>query len=131
MDSNGKTLPKTKFVFWTCAILGTAIFLSLAILPNFVVLRPVPSHANTCINNLRNIDLAKNIWALENNKVTNDLPTWDEIKRYLDHTKPYYKFDSKNNLPICPTGGAYVVGKIGDMPTCSLGDTVTPAHVLP
>lgn len=129
MGGERKTLSRTGFLFCLSVVFVIAIF--LAILPNFVVLRPAGSRANTCINNLRNIERAKYVWALENNKSTNESPTWDEIKRYLDHSKSYYKFNRNNDLPVCPMGGIYGIGKVGESPTCSLGTTVTPAHVLP
>jgi hypothetical protein len=100
----------------------------------FVSIFPPHEHyssANVCINNLRNIDLAKNIWSLKFNKATNEVPTWDDIKPFLERGKPFYKFNPTNDLPICPLGGTYTIGKIGEPPTCSLSTTVTPAHVLP
>jgi len=100
----------------------------------FVSIFPPHEHyssANICINNLRNIDVAKNEWALEHNAKTNDTPTWEDIKPYIEHNKPYFQFDPKSNLPKCPSGGTYSIGKMSDSPTCSLGTTVTPAHILP
>jgi hypothetical protein len=124
--------PKKKSSFLLLVVGGilAAILVGLFLIPLFVKDRPVTSSANTCINNLRNIDIAKNEWALINHKRTNDLPTWEDIKPYLKNDKPYFKFDSKSNLPLCPSGGKYTIGKIGEPPTCSLGATVTPAHVL-
>jgi hypothetical protein len=58
------------------------------------------------------------------NGKTNGVVTENDIKIYI-------KLDAKGNLPKCPSGGTYTIGKIGDKPTCSLGTTVTPAHVLP
>jgi hypothetical protein len=80
-------------------------------------------NANACINNLRQLDGAKQQWALENGK-TNGVVTKNDIT-------PYIKLDLKGNLPKCPSGGTYTIGKVGDTPTCSLGTTVTPIHVLP
>jgi hypothetical protein len=116
-----------RIVVTIIALIVVAVFA----IPFFFVDRPVMSPANTCYCNMRNIDLAKNIWALKNNKKTNDLPTWDDIKIFLAHDKPYYQFNPTNNLPRCPLGGIYSIGRIGEPPTCSLGTTVTPAHVLP
>jgi isocitrate lyase len=71
---------------------------------------------NKCINNLRQIDAAKNEWALENNKTDGDVPTEQDIVQYL-----------KNNaLPTCPSGGIYTINAVGVPPTCSI-----PGHVLP
>jgi len=83
------------------------------------------AYANDCLNNLRQIDGAANQFALEQGKKTGDpinFPT---------DLKPYIRLDRNGNIPGCPLGGVYTLKKVGDMPTCSLGDTVKPAHVLP
>jgi hypothetical protein len=66
------------------------------------------SHA--CINNLRLIDGAKQQWALEKRKLTNDIPTLADLER-LDLARP---------LPSCPAGGVYTLGPVCVNPTCSL-----------
>jgi hypothetical protein len=104
------------------AILFIPLMLAIAI-PNFVKARTT-SQAYACINNLRQIDAAKNEWALENNKTNGTPVTVADIK-------PFIKLDAGGNLPKCPAGGAYTIGVVGEPPTCSLGTTVTPAHVLP
>jgi septal ring factor EnvC (AmiA/AmiB activator) len=71
---------------------------------------------NACINNLRQIDAAKNEWALENNKAVGAVPTEQELVQYL---KNYV-------LPTCPSGGTYTINAVGTPPTCSI-----PGHVLP
>ena len=82
---------------------------------------------------MRQIDAAKNQWALEHNAKSNDVITINEIRPYieLERNNPFIKLDTKGNLPKCPSGGTYTIGKVGEAPTCSLGTTVTPAHVLP
>jgi len=77
------------------------------------------SQRNACINNLRQIDAAKNEWALEKGKANGAPVTEDDIK-------PYIKLDANGNLPKCPTGGTYTIGKVGEKPTCSIS-----GHVLP
>jgi DNA repair exonuclease SbcCD ATPase subunit len=77
------------------------------------------SARDTCINHLRQIDAAKNQWALENNKVAGDIPTAQDIA-------PYIKLDANGNIPGCPSGGTYMIGAVGVPPTCSI-----PGHVLP
>ena len=92
--------------------------------PKFVTGSP-PSQANTCINNLRQIDAAANQFAREK-RLTNG----GQINFPNDLT-PYVKLSDEGKIPPCPSGGNYHLGKIGETPTCSLGTTVTPAHVLP
>jgi hypothetical protein len=75
---------------------------------------------SACINNLRQIDGAKQQWALEKGKTTNDVPTWSDILAYLGQAHPAQ--------PICPQGGTYTIGRVGDVPKCSLGGA---SHILP
>jgi len=74
------------------------------------------ANANACINNLRQIDAAKNQWALEKNKSANDVPTVQDIAPYL----------KDNTLPVCPEAGTYSLNAAGVSPTCTI-----PGHVLP
>jgi hypothetical protein len=68
-----------------------------------------------CINNLRQIDAAKEMWALANRKVNGDAVVDAEVDQYL-----------VGGGPRCPAGGTYTYGRIGEDPTCSLKD-----HRLP
>ena len=82
------------------------------------------SRANTCINNLRQIDVAANQFALEKGKRTGD-----PINFPSDLT-PYIKLAVNGKIPACPDGGIYTISRVGENPTCSLGNTVTPNHAL-
>ena len=93
------------------AIIG---LLAAIAIPNFVKARTT-SQMNACINNLRQIDGAKQQWALENKKTAEDVPNRQEIATYL----------KDNVLPRCPGGGRYNFGAVGVAPTCSV-----PGHVL-
>lgn len=73
---------------------------------------------NTCINHLRQIDAAKQQWALENNKPANAIPTAADIA-------PYLKLDANGNIPGCPSGGTYTIGAVDELPMCSI-----PGHTL-
>ncbi len=104
------------------AIIG---LLAAIAIPNFVKARAT-TQANACINNLRQIDAAANQFALEQKKTTGA-----SINFPSDLT-PYIKLDSTGNVPKCPVGGDYYQdATVGMIPTCSLGSTVTPAHVMP
>jgi hypothetical protein len=102
---------------------GIGIFVVIA-LPNFIKARSTSS-MNACINNLRQIDAAANEFALEHSK------TNGEAINYPDDLTPYIKLNKDGKIPPCPQGGIYSIKKVGEPPTCSLGTTVTPAHVLP
>jgi myosin heavy subunit len=71
---------------------------------------------NSCVNNLRQLDGAKQQWALENRKTAEDMPTVEEVRVYLRN----------NELPVCPAGGAYTLNAVAVEPVCSI-----PGHVLP
>ena len=54
-----------------------------------------------------------------------------EAINYPDDLTPYIKLNKDGKIPPCPQGGVYSIKKVGDVPTCSLGTTVTPSHILP
>jgi hypothetical protein len=117
-------------IFWSVVACLSGLFALMAI-PNFVS-EPITSPANACINDLQQLDAAKNEWALEHNAKSNDVVTINDIRPYIERERnnPYIKLDAKGNLPKCPSGGVYTIGKVGESPTCSLGTNVTPAHVM-
>jgi hypothetical protein len=115
--------------------IGLSVFLvpmlvAIAI-PNFVKARTT-AQANACINNLRQIDAAKQEWALENNKQSTNTPTQGDLTRYFNNGKDTRSNSATNGQwPVCPAGGKYTIGPVGEAPTCSLGTNTLPAHVLP
>jgi hypothetical protein len=86
--------------------------LSAIAIPNFIKARTI-SQQNACINNLRQIDAAKQQWALEKGKQATDVPTWDDIQPYI------------GRILHCPAGGTYTINAVGERPTCSV-----PGHEL-
>ena len=88
------------------AIIG---LLAAIAIPNFVKARET-AQKNACINNLRQIDGAKEQWALENKKNTGSTASPASINAYI-----------KNGAPSCPANGSYTYGSVGTNPTCSLG----------
>jgi len=71
---------------------------------------------NACINNLRQIDAAKNQWALENGKTADAIPTAQDLL-------PYFK---DQTFPVCPSGGTYTIGAMTVVPTCSISGHAIP-----
>jgi chromosome segregation ATPase len=72
---------------------------------------------NTCINNLRQIDAAKQQWALEKNKTTDAVPTAQDLLPYL----------KDGVFPVCPDGGTYTINAVGELPSCSITGHDLPA----
>ena len=113
----------TGYVSIGLSLLLIPLLAAIAI-PNFVKARST-AQAHGCINNLRQIDAAANQFALEHSK------TNGEAIHFPDDLTPYIKLNRQGKIPACPAGGVYSLKAVGETPTCSLGETVTPAHVLP
>jgi hypothetical protein len=106
---------------------------ALMFIPN-CIREPRTLPATACINNLREIDGAKEQWMLKHNAKTNDIVSLDDIKPYLvPYGQPngFIKLGVNGNLAKCPAGGIYTIGRIAELPTCSLGTTVDPHHIVP
>ena len=97
----------------TAAVVAFAIVGFAVVLPAFIRARTT-SASNACVNNLRQIDAAKQQWMLENGKTTNDIPSWDAIRPYLGR-------GPEGEVPRCPQGGTYILGRAGEPPRCSIG----------
>lgn len=99
------------------AIIG---LLAVIAIPSFVRARQT-TQANACINNLRQIDGAKDQFAIEQNKTTGDAAVAADIDPYL---KRGFAGISE------PSGGTYTIAAIGSDPTCSNFDAGThPATI--
>jgi hypothetical protein len=74
------------------------------------------STAAPCLNNLKQLNEAKQQWTLEYHKTTNDIPTMEDINPFL------------SMKPFCPEGGTYNLGRVGESPKCSIGGAL---HTMP
>lgn len=90
------------------AIIG---LLAAIAIPNFVKARQ-SAQKNACIANLRQLEGAKENWALENKKTEGTATTGSEtaINAFLRGSA----------APACPGGGTYTYGTVGTAPSCSL-----------
>jgi len=69
-----------------------------------------------CINNLRQIEGAKQQFALEAQKQAGSLVSTENLAPYFPN----------KTIPTCPGGGVYTLNPIGLNPICNI-----PAHILP
>jgi prepilin-type N-terminal cleavage/methylation domain-containing protein len=111
------------------AIIG---LLAAIAIPNFVNARET-AQANACINNLRQIDGAKQQWALENNQPGTAVPVRDDIAPYIGRS-----VDSVTAMG-CPAGGddsddidaSYNILAVTVSPTCIIfGADPDRPHIL-
>lgn len=102
--SKGFTLVEIMIV-----VLIIGILLAIAV-PNFIKARE-NSRTRTCIANLRQIEAAKEQWAMENKKGAADTPTTANL------TPDYMKA-----FPTCPsTATAYTINQVDTNPSCAVG----------
>ena len=111
------------------AIVG---FLAAIAIPNLIKARST-SQMNICINNLRQIDSAKQQWALQNNKATTDLPAAADIAPFFGHgtggslTSVYCPVDATRTFD-----SSYTINVCGTAPVCKImGADANYPHVLP
>ena len=87
------------------AIIG---LLAAIAIPNFVKARTT-AQKNACINNLRQIDGAKEQWGLEKKVSSTAATVATEVDEYI-----------KGGAPKCPSGGSYTYGAVDTAPSCSI-----------
>ena len=100
-------------------VVGIALVVMIAMaIPQWVKERRAAA-LSPCVDNLHQIQSSKLNWMGENRKTTNDTPTWTELKPQLSCCTNRYGWS--NGLPVCPNGGTYAIGRVGEPATCSVG----------
>ena len=95
-------------------VLIIGILLAIAV-PNFLKARET-SRNKTCVANLRQIEAAKEQWAMETNQPSTATPTAGNLS-------PDY---IKGAMPGCPSSGTYAINNMTSNPTCTVA-----GHALP
>ena len=99
--------------------IAVLIFGAAVLMARYPMVRAhIGGHETYCIGNLREIDDAKQVWAQENPNLTNHTLLWSDVQPYLGR-------GTQGTLPVCPQGGTYTLGKIGELTKCSY-----PGHSL-
>ncbi len=65
---------------------------------------------------LHAINAAKNEWAIETNKTTNDIPTWADLLPYL--RSEFTNYVVTNGVVVQPGGGIITIGRVGESSSC-------------
>ena len=93
------------------AIIGMLVALAI---PNFMKTRAY-AQMNVCIENLRQIESAKQIYALEHKKKNGDGVSVADLVGVTLYIKA---------MPECPSGGAYDFKVVGTNAECEFGPTL-------
>jgi len=96
-------------------LVGPAGLMAAIAIPSFMKSR-VTSQQNSCISNLRQLESAKEQWALENAKANGDVATPQQLGTFL-----------RGGIQqlVCPAGGVITHNPVGVNATCS-----NPGHAL-
>jgi prepilin-type N-terminal cleavage/methylation domain-containing protein len=105
-------------------VLIIGILVAIAV-PNFVRARE-SARARACVANLRQMDSAKEQYAMDNRLAQG--ATMPALSTLCGAGTTTY---IKGGTPQCPSSGTYTLGNLGSDPVCSIGSGAAVAHVLP
>ncbi|CUU36694.1 prepilin-type N-terminal cleavage/methylation domain-containing protein [Armatimonadetes bacterium GXS] len=88
-------------------VLIIGILLAIAV-PSFMNARE-RSRANACRSNLRQIQAAKEQWAMATNQAPDATPNWNNLVPQFIQQQP-----------TCPSGGTYTINDLSTPPACSI-----------
>ena len=103
-------------------VMVIGILLTMAV-PNFMRAREI-SRAKSCIANLKQIQTAKDQWAMEYKQADDATPA-DMTVLTTDDPANQKGAYLRSDL-TCPCGGTYAINPINTRPTCSFVDAIAP-----
>ena len=89
------------------AIIGLLVAIAI---PNFMRARE-EARANSCVANLKQVEGAKERWAMSTGAAGGSTPTATDLVP-----------DFLKVAPTCPSDGTYTYGAVNSVPSCSIGD---------
>ena len=96
------------------ALIWPAIAILLVVfgVPAFLKARD-DARAGACVSNMRLIDHAKEVVAIQRKLQPGATLNWKDLDPYIDSETP---------VPMkCPSGGNYILNPVDEPPSCSLG----------
>jgi prepilin-type N-terminal cleavage/methylation domain-containing protein len=127
---NAKRCYKSGFTILEIMIVVSIIGLLAALLIPNVMRARARSQSAACINNLRQIDAAKQQWAMENRQLSTAEPQQSDLDPYLNRS------GSANGV-LCPAGGpdatftsCYSINPVSTLPTCNIVPSGLNAHAM-
>jgi hypothetical protein len=105
------TTMKRQIIYFVIAV---AVILTALVFSLPLKKQRIQCKISQCAQNLWVLGLGKERWADDNGKTMDDTPTWDDLSEYMSR-------HFTNGHPVCPDGGIYTLGRVGEPPKCSIG----------
>ncbi|MES2461966.1 MAG: prepilin-type N-terminal cleavage/methylation domain-containing protein [Armatimonadota bacterium] len=122
MSSLRKRTKRAKSGFTLIEVMVVVVIMGILLniaLPNMVRARE-QTRVKSCIKNLKQIDAAKQQWAIDNKKTGTDTPASTD----LFGTNLYIR----GTQPKCPGGYTYTINNLSTEPSCALGKLFPPYY---
>jgi len=118
VDRNDGPKIKRAVIVWAAVFLGCVLLAEGQRSRWFGLVASEHQRMMSCVANLKQIQGAKEQWAVENKKTVGDPVDVSALYSYLKNSQ----------MPQCPMKGVYTVNVVGALPACSLGATL--GHTL-